>query len=54
MSVESANAAFKARIDPSHFVWLVVGDKAQVFDDLQVLGLEIIELDRDGNRLKGG
>ena len=44
VSVEKANDSFRARIDPKHFVWVVVGDKETIFDDLGVLDLEIIEL----------
>jgi predicted Zn-dependent peptidase len=51
---ESANGAYAAHIDPNKLVWVVVGDKATVWDDLSALGLEIVELDRDGNRKQGG
>ena len=54
VTVEGANAAFAARVDPSKLVWLVVGDKEAVWDDLAVLGLDIVELDRDGNPVQGG
>ncbi len=54
VTVESANAAFAARIDPSKMVWVVVGDRDKVYADLQTLGLEIVELDTDGNVVEGG
>jgi len=53
VTVESANAAFAAHVDPSKLVWVVVGDKDVVWDQVHVLGLEVVELDRDGNPVGG-
>jgi zinc protease len=36
----------------NNFVIVVVGDKAQVYDNLKKLGYEVVELDADGNLLK--
>jgi zinc protease len=46
---DAANGALKARIQPAHLIWVVVGDRATVRDDVDVLGLPVRELDRDGN-----
>jgi hypothetical protein len=35
------NAAFKAKVDPGKFTWLVVGDAAKVKSQLETLGLPI-------------
>ena len=51
VTVDSANAAWKARIDPNKLVIVVVGDAASLREGLATLNLPIVELDRDGNPL---
>lgn len=53
VTVDSANAAWKARIDPGKLVIVVVGDAASLRAGLATLNLPIIELDREGNPLAG-
>ena len=51
VTLETANAAWKARIDPDKLVIVVVGDAASLRTGLGTLNLPIVELDRDGNPL---
>lgn len=53
VSQEQAQKALEARWDPAAEIWLVVGDKSQVGDDLNAFGLPVVELDADGNRVGG-
>jgi zinc protease len=48
---EAAQAAMAKWVQPEHTFWLVVGDKAAILEDLQGLGLPIVELDPDGQPL---
>lgn len=48
VSVSDAQQALDARWDPERTVWLVVGDKTTVYEDLKAFGLPIKELDADG------
>ncbi len=41
LTPEEMNAAFKAKVNPSKFTWLVVGDAAKVKPQLEALGLPI-------------
>lgn len=43
------NAIAKKRLTYNNMMILVVGDKSKVFEPLQKLGYEVIELDTDGN-----
>ena len=52
VELEAANAAFAKSIDPDKLVWLIVGDAATIRGDLDALGLPVVELDREGNRLE--
>ncbi|MBW1879197.1 MAG: insulinase family protein, partial [Deltaproteobacteria bacterium] len=54
VTVEAANQAFRSHVAPDHLVWVVVGDRAAVWDDLSAVGVEVIELDREGNPIEGG
>jgi predicted Zn-dependent peptidase len=47
-----ANAALQRWLKPERVAWVVVGDKAKVFDALAPTGLEIVELDREGNPME--
>lgn len=49
VTVDSANAAWKARIDPNKLIIVVVGDAASLREGLASLNLPVVELDRDGN-----
>jgi zinc protease len=46
---DAANAALQHWLQPDHIVWVVVGDKAKILGGLTATGLEITELDRQGN-----
>lgn len=48
VTADQAGQAMRTLWPANRTSWLVVGDKASVFDDLQVLGLPVIELDPDG------
>ncbi len=52
VTTEQANAALKKAIQPEQTFWLVVGDKAVVWDELKALGLPVLELDRNGDPLE--
>jgi zinc protease len=52
VTADAANAAFQDRITPDQTIWLVVGDKETIFDDVVALGLPVVELDREGNPLE--
>ena len=52
VSADAANEAFQSRITPDKTIWLVVGDKATIYDDVVALGLPVVELDREGNPLE--
>lgn len=39
----------KAYVDPAEMIMVVVGDKAEIFDDIKALGYRVVELDEDGN-----
>jgi zinc protease len=43
------NSIAKKRLPYNNLVMLVVGDKEKVFDKLQKLGYDVVELDTDGN-----
>ena len=46
---DQAQAAFEKHWDPNAEVWIVVGDKSVIGDDLEAFGLPVVELDVDGN-----
>lgn len=49
VTLEQANAAFKARIDPSKLIFLVVGDAATIAGPLaEQTGLPVVRVDADG------
>ena len=48
-TLEQANSAFSKYWSPERTIWLVVGDKATIWSELQATGLEIREIDADGN-----
>ena len=49
VTLEQANAAFKARIDPSKMVFVIVGDAATIADPLaEQTGLPVVRIDADG------
>ena len=50
-SLKTSNEAFANQWPIDRTIWLVVGDKATIWDDLQGFGLEIIEIDTDGKPL---
>jgi len=54
VTVEAANRAFQSHVMPDHLVWVVVGDRDTVWDDLSAVGVRIVELDREGNPIEGG
>jgi zinc protease len=54
VTVEAANQAFRDRVTPDHLIWVVVGDRAAVWDHLSAVGVEVVELDREGNPIDGG
>jgi zinc protease len=51
VTTEAANDAFRTHVDPDHMIWLVVGDRASVFEEVAALGLPMVELDREGEPL---
>lgn len=51
VTTDSANAAMKKWVVPDQTFWLIVGDKSVVFEDLEAIGLPIVELDRNGTPL---
>jgi hypothetical protein len=48
-----ANSAFAKQWSLDRTIWLVVGDKETIWVDLQAFGLEIIELNADGEPIGG-
>ena len=53
LNLKDVNAVSKKLIRPTDLNWIVVGDKAVIFDKLKDLGFdEIIEIDIDGNPIK--
>jgi predicted Zn-dependent peptidase len=50
-SLDAANQTFADQWSIDRTIWLVVGDKATIWNDLQTFGLEIIEIDTDGQPL---
>lgn len=52
VTTASANAALKKALVPTQMFWLVVGDKATIYQELKGLGLPILELDRTGRPLE--
>lgn len=48
VTAETANAAFKRWVSPAQLNWVVVGDLAVIRPDLDKLGFQLIEVDRDG------
>lgn len=49
VATDDANEVFRSRIDPDHMIWLVVGDRASVYEEVAALGIPMVELDREGN-----
>ena len=50
MTPSSANAIAKKYIQPSHLVWVVVGDMSKVEDGIRSLNLgDVHKIDADGN-----
>ena len=47
-----ADALAQKHLDVSEMVMVVVGDKAEIMDDVKALGYPIVELDADGNPVK--
>ena len=50
---EEVNALAKKQLTFDKMAILVIGDRSKVFEPLIKLGYEVIELDADGNLLKG-
>jgi zinc protease len=48
VTLAGANEAFAKYWSPDRTIWLVVGDKESIWDSLKAFGLDIIELDTDG------
>jgi predicted Zn-dependent peptidase len=48
VSLEAAQAAWRAAIDPGRVAWLLVGDAARWRGELDALGVKVVTLDRDG------
>jgi zinc protease len=50
LSLGEVNEAAKSLIKPHQFVWVVVGDRAKIEEDLKLLNLgNIVHIDADGN-----
>jgi zinc protease len=50
LGLDEVNQAAKSLIKPRQFVWVIVGDRAKIEDDLELLELgEIVHIDADGN-----
>ena len=49
--LQGVNQAFKSQWSLDKTIWLVVGDKETIWGDLEGFGLEIIEIDVDGDRV---
>lgn len=52
LSTDSVNALARKHLPVEDMVILVVGDKASVFESLQALGYDIVELDAEGQRVR--
>ena len=48
VTTDSARAALKKWLVPENTHWVIVGDKAVIWQDLEALGLPIVELDANG------
>lgn len=46
------DALAKKYVNPADMIMVVVGDKAEIFDDVKALGYRVVELDADGNPVK--
>ncbi len=49
VTVPAANAALQNHLKTDHVAYLLVGDKASFWDDLQGMGMPVVELNRDGS-----
>lgn len=49
VTLEAAEGAWRAAIDPGRVAWLLVGDVTRWQGELDALGVKVVTLDRDGN-----
>ncbi len=49
LDLAKVRSAANESLKPDGFTWLIVGDKAQYIEKLEELGIEIKEVDVDGN-----
>jgi zinc protease len=48
VTLDQANAAFQAHVDPAKMVFVIVGDAAVIKEPLAALGLPVVMIDADG------
>jgi zinc protease len=48
VTLDQANAAFQAHVDPGKLVFVIVGDAATIKEPLAALGLPVVMIDADG------
>ena len=49
LNLKDVQAAANETLKPDNFVWLIVGDKTEYEEKLKTAGIEVHEIDVDGN-----